>query len=593
MTIQTNLIRRDRTYYFRARVPADLAARIGRGELKRSLGTTAVQVARPRAARARTLADDLFLRVRGAPMLTEDEIANLVRRFYATAVEDSVVQRHIADPVEGEGGDVGLDAQIAGRRDLEQRIKHDLARSRFDLVASDAAALLFDLGRTDIVSDGPKDATGRHPTIIHDEVSYLTLCRGMMRALLEATRKAAAEDDGNFAFEPTDPLVAAPQPQPPQPPMTSTGVSGAVQVVSAAPTGPTIGSLVDSFIVQKANGGKVAAKTQMDYRASLTLFLQVVGKDCPITAITPDHVVEFKDLLITCPTNFRKRLGTDSMKEAIALNAVRGKAERLTSLDPKTINEKYLSNIKTFFDWAITNRKIKESPASGVRAEQPKRSAIDERDPFSIDELKIIFSAPLFTGCRSLHFRYEHGPCLIQNHHFWAPLVALFTGCRMNEIGQMTMDDIVNINGSAHFRITNAEDDQKVKTEAGKRWIPIHNQLMAIGFSRYIDGIGSGRMFPEWPIGADGYYSSVFSKSFNRFLDKTGIDSTKKVFHSFRHTFADAIDEVIESRPRNYFMGHETGGVDERYGSRPPKHAWSEAFQRIAYPGLDLDHLRR
>lgn len=265
MTIQTNLIRRDRTYYFRARVPADLVARIGRNELKRSLGTTAVQIARTRAARARALADDLFLRVRGAPMLTEDEIAGLVRRFYATVVKDSVVQRHIADQVENEGGDVGLEALIAGRRELEQRIKHDLARSRFDLVMFDADTMLFDLGRTDIVSDGPKDVTGRRPTIIHDEVSYLTLCRGMMRALLEATRKAAAEDDGDFAFEPKDPLVATPPPPPvtstggsgsvqvAPPPVTSAGGSGSVQVVPTAPTGPSIGSLVDSFITQKAN----------------------------------------------------------------------------------------------------------------------------------------------------------------------------------------------------------------------------------------------------------------------------------------------------------------------------------------------------
>jgi len=582
MTIQTNLIRRGTSYYFRARVPADLVTRLGRAELKRSLGTKEAAVARPRAARARALADDLFTKVRGAPMLTENEIEVLARKFYASALQESLVWRLIADDVEG-GGDT-IEAQIAGRRDLEKRIVHDLGRGRTDLVAAKADEILLDLEMTDILSDGPPDADGRRRPVIHDEVSYHALCRVLMRALLAATRKAAAEDDGDFTYTPTDPLFAAPPAQPP-------AVQAATPVVTT-PIGPPIGSLIEPFCREKERSAKVSAKTLGDYRVSLTLFLQEVGADTPIDAITADQVVSFKDLLLRCPTNFRKRLGTDEVREAVRLNEARPEGDRLDTLDPKTINEKYLSNLKTFFTWARTNRRIKESPAEGVRAEQPKTDAADERHPFSIDDLKAIFAAPVFTGCRSERFRLEAGTCRPRDHYFWAPLIALFAGCRLNEIGQLAASNIVELNGMPHFAITDDGEGQRVKSAAGRRMIPVHPELIRLGFLDYAKGTGSGRLFPAWALGADGYYSSSFSKWFSRFLGTVGVKTGKKSFHSFRHSFKDALRAArLDDRTQDLFMGHDDGSVQRRYGSGTPIREASEDFLRVVYIGLDLNRL--
>jgi len=584
MTIQTNLIRRGATYYFRARVPADLIIRFGRSEIKRSLGTTAVSVARTRGARARALAEDLFGQIRGAPLLTEDEIARMVRGFYANMLDEALVWRLISDQVDG-GGET-LEAQITGRRDLEKRILHDLARGKTSLVDAEADAMLLELGCTDVVSDGPKGPDGRVRTVIHDEVSYLSLCRSLLRALLEATRTAIAEDEGDFTYTPRDPIIAAPaRPQPPAAPAAPAG---------AVPEGPSIASLVEPFIREKAQSAKVSAKTQADYRASLALFLQGMGADTPITSVTARQVVAFKDQLLKCPTNFRKRLGTDRLDEAIRLNEARPEAERLDPLDAKTINEKYLSNLKTFFGWAMTNHHIKDSPAAAVRAEQPKRAAADERHPFNPADLNAIFGAHAFTGCRSARRRFEAGDFRPRDHYFWAPLIALFSGCRLNEIGQLTVADVVSLHDMPHFAITDAGDDQRVKSEAGRRMIPVHPELIRIGFLDYVNGIGAGRLFPDWAMGADGYYSSSFSKWFSRFLTAVGVKTDKKSFHSFRHSFKDALRAArLDDRAQDLFMGHDDGSVQRRYGSGAPIREESEDFLRIAYNGLDLSRLRR
>lgn len=96
MAGQTNLIRRQTTYYFRCLVPSDLVGRMGRQELRRSLRTRSPARARILGARARILADALFEQVRQRPM-TKDEIDQLVRLFYQRQLEEHVTWRHIAD----------------------------------------------------------------------------------------------------------------------------------------------------------------------------------------------------------------------------------------------------------------------------------------------------------------------------------------------------------------------------------------------------------------------------------------------------------------------------------------------------------------
>ena len=476
--------------------------------------------------------------------------------------------------------------QIAGLRpDALGQYVADMVATR----AKDEAEIIQELNRGDIgrVQDRAELALiedGRSEDVDEDSVAFRRLCAYMLRGSLEATRKAKAEEAGDFAYETRDPLFKT---LPPAATDADLGGAPTVALVAAsdvaAPSGPSIASLVEPFITKKATKARVSEKTQNDYRVSLALFMQVVGRDRQVAAITGNEVVAFKNLLEECPSNFRKRLHTDDLREAIRLNAERPQTERLDTLDPKTINEKYLSNVKTFFDWVRGEKHIKESPAIGVRALMPAgRDAVDERDPFSVDDLRRIFAAPSFVDTSLMD----------RNHEFWAPLIGLFTGCRLNEIGQLNTADIVEMNGMPHFRICEQDDDQHLKSAAAKRWIPVHSELMSLGFLDYVEATGGGRLFPDWGLSEDGYYSSSFSKRFSRFLKTINVKTDKKTFHSFRHSFADALDEVVEEGVRDIFMGHASGHVRRRYGSKPPKQAWSEAFQKLAYPRLDLSHLR-
>jgi len=66
--------------------------------------------------------------------------------------------------------------------------------------------------------------------------------------------------------------------------------------------------------------------------------------------------------------------------------------------------------IKMLFDWAEREEYIKRNPARDIKALGNDTAAKDARDPFTSEELKRIFSAPLYSGCRSDRGGYPAHP---------------------------------------------------------------------------------------------------------------------------------------------------------------------------------------
>ena len=134
-------------------------------------------------------------------------------------------------------------------------------------------------------------------------------------------------------------------------------------------------------------------------------------------------------------------------------------------------------------------------------------------------------------------------------------------GARLNEIGQLLRSDVREIEEVWCFQFTEeAEGDQKrFKTEAPRRIVPVHPELVRLGFIDFVGKASTGpRLFPQWKRGEDGYYSSVFSKWFGRFLTSVDLKDPRLVFHSFRHGFKDALRRaMVEERIQDAIMGHE------------------------------------
>ena len=174
------------------------------------------------------------------------------------------------------------------------------------------------------------------------------------------------------------------------------------------------------------------------------------------------------------------------------------------------------------------------------------------------------------------------------------PLLALFTGARMEELCQLYVSDVKrNEKQGIWYFDFNTEGGKTYKTQSSIRTTPLHNELIKCGFLDYVKAMESRkekRLFPDIKLSSRGRFSDNFSTKVNRYIDAVGIDERGKDFHSFRHTIKTALRLAnVEEQYIDALVGHENKSVGRTYGGFPPE-VLNPHMQKLDY-GLDLSHL--
>lgn len=320
------------------------------------------------------------------------------------------------------------------------------------------------------------------------------------------------------------------------------------------PTSPGADTITSIFTDWKNAVKDRPLKTVNDYTAVVDSFSRFV-KEMPATQVKRGDVLRFRDYLL----NERK-------------------------LSVKTV-EKQLSFLCSIFQLALDNERIRENPASRVRVPRGKVQR-QRRMPYSLTDLHKILSCPLYRDGKRP--RAGGGEASV-----WIPLLAMYTGARLEEIGQLTVGDVQEHPELGwYIEILDREDGQHVKTESSRRRVPLHAVLVKSGFIRYRDSMlsaGQMRLFPELKPDKHGTVTAQFSKWWGRYArDHIGVEDKRKVFHSFRHTFKRACrDSGIMEEVHDALTGHKNGGEGRNYGGGDyPLGRLFEAMQMFNYPGL-------
>ncbi len=257
------------------------------------------------------------------------------------------------------------------------------------------------------------------------------------------------------------------------------------QLVLAGPaqTDPgrmSLSDAIQAFILDREHAWE--ARTRLMNTASLRLFIEIVG-DKPIGSVTRQDCRTFRDKLSQLPPHLTKRFKGKSVDEVIALKP--------ESMSTRTVN-KNLSVISTLMNWAIREGLVTNNPAQGLRL--TTRHRLDaERDVFTLRELKLLFErSPLYTGCMSEKHRARPGTLILRDAKFWLPLIALYSGMRLEEIAQLRVEDVRQIDGVWVFDV-NASLGNKLKTTDSTRLVPIHPDLTRTGLpsraSKQVQGV--------------------------------------------------------------------------------------------------------
>ncbi|KFG69396.1 hypothetical protein JH26_11290 [Microvirga sp. BSC39] len=201
-------------------------------------------------------------------------------------------------------------------------------------------------------------------------------------------------------------------------------------------SGYDLAQLINDFRSDPGRGARTD-KTELDYGMVFRALTEVIGARKQVEAITRDDCKDVRRLLLAIPRDATKRYPGKSLVEIAKLAP-----ETERRLKPKTVNS-HLTKISTIFNWAVREGKLGQSPARGLIIKQSHEDDEDGRRSFTTEELRTIFSAPLYTGCVDDGRNYwKAGSNKPRRSRFWIPLIALFSGLRQNEICQLATSDI-------------------------------------------------------------------------------------------------------------------------------------------------------
>ncbi|WP_225138821.1 site-specific integrase [Pseudomonas putida] len=292
-----------------------------------------------------------------------------------------------------------------------------------------------------------------------------------------------------------------------------------------------------------------------------------------------------EDLLTS---DYEKRLTFETIeKHSIRLNTLLkfAKQKGYINLDLSTVDKASIASLMT--DEAKTKKHDEEENA----------------EPFTDSEIEKIFDSYLYNKEKSRNIR------TVYPYHYFFPFLGAFTGCRINELAQLDVDDIVTASPYPHIKIegdidSNVPGSRSLKNEPSKRKIPIHPKLIELGFLEYVAQRKASKEKKLWDglsWKEKGHYGALATQFFCRldgpggYLHHLGIHQVandKKNFHSFRHTLITKLrnEAIVNLDSKNTEMliesitGHsaKVKNTSDEYGIHTLERKM-EVISRISY----------
>jgi integrase len=325
------------------------------------------------------------------------------------------------------------------------------------------------------------------------------------------------------------------------PPLASYGASPAAGRLAAEPVKDG-GAMALSAAIQDFLTRLLPAQHAMNEKHGFILpaFLEVVG-DMPITQLRQKHVTTFLETVQKLPSRWQHI----RRKEKIGIAGIAaqpwGETIALATYDGsyRASLHKFIESGKAYWqDAGFPTTLTTAIPYGGSRTKpsQKQRSLVQSeiQKIFLSEEMRKITQSPA------------------QVHKFWLLAVELYTGGRVREICQVNPQHDWGCRNEIWWmkftEVTGAMQDAEVvksiKTSK-TRIIPIHPELIRIGFLRYLDALknaGARRLFPKWSP-KDGNAGAGPGKWVSNYMRKIGLHGVAnengnavRGSHTFRHT---------------------------------------------------------
>ncbi|MGL6261651.1 site-specific integrase [Vibrio sp. WXL210] len=253
---------------------------------------------------------------------------------------------------------------------------------------------------------------------------------------------------------------------------------------------------------------------------------------------------------------------------------------------------RYIEKASTFMKWAIAHNKLVtgSNPFVGVASKKNGYEDDPERnvDPFSEQDLKWIFSLPIYS---EFNIKLHRTKNMRKYSQYWAPLMAVLSGGRPNELAQLKRKNIKCEHGIHYFHFSGADTDQRLKNKRANRHVPIHSFLIKLGFLKYISVFDSDELiFPELHYSdKNGYFGDIGEWFMDLINNLPGFE--KKRFYSFRHSFTDVFKQAGEAvQGPASLLGHANGNITyDTYGKKIALEKLQELVEMVDFSDVLKD----
>jgi integrase len=334
-----------------------------------------------------------------------------------------------------------------------------------------------------------------------------------------------------------------------------------------------------------------------EYTRAVEMFIELHG-NLAIGDIKRSHASQFRDALRMVPKTRKGKLLKAGLLELRRFSQEHPSAPKVSAA---TVN-KQLGAVQTIIGWGYRHGLVPDDvpqvdPFKNMRVEGEQSN----RDAFGPQELQAIFDSPLFTELKIP----VGGKGLAA---VWLPLLALFMGGRQNEFASLRVADIQEDTETripVMWIVRVASVGKRVKSDAGERVVPVHPQIVRLGFLKYVAQRRTENGDEAWlfPLIAPDQRGGLkaWSKWWGHYLrEHIGVPDRSLVFHSFRHGFQDALRRATpDEELRDALAGRSSSGksVSRQYGAKQMLKRWGverlhDVICAVSFPGLDLSRVK-
>ena len=578
-------------YYYRTRIPQKLRCVYSKKQLKRSLRTKNRKLAISLACK---LHEHVVILLKKAEenMLEEPQVDALVNEYV-----DKLLQEHERGlALKGLNPDFPWDEYSVAN--MQESYEHSISQLKQHLRLNDL----------DIANDFIVWLRQNHGLVCQDISEEATLKREFVKRSIEAFGICLKRLDGDYGNEYDRKTLARPSRNIPVEPAQDIPVD-TEEVIQEEERNSAIGNLIESFVQEKISSNQWRPNTQTDNKAHLNAFCEWFGENKPVSQITRDDILNFREQVLKRLPLRRKTnpaLKSLNLREVITL-------ENIKRIGEKTING-YLITISSFMEWCILNEYIERNPATSLSLDITT-SPRDERAEYSDAEIERAISL-----LASMSKTGKNGAKNIDR--MWIILLAAYDAMRENEICQLMIDDIICHKGiPCVVARKEPEFGQHTKTSSSTRMIPIHPDILKLGFLDFVnrrrgdrDNLTTGPVQDVKHIRHQQVFQSMtysvrqqlFTKNFKSFFAKFKFQiiagkkyksdfekkyDESKTFHSFRHSCISKMNNRCKiPYVVKYLDGHSLSGETDRRYTKPDMAVILAELAQLNY-GFDLCNL--